>query len=318
MRFASPGGRRYENFHSLEQWREFVPRAHEALRRAVTIAERVRIPLALENHKDWTVEELAGLMKDYSSEFLGVCLDYGNNVSLLDDPYEVIERLAPYTISTHCKDARFGVTADALLLGDVAMGDGVLDLARIQFAIRKAGRKPKVSLEMITRAPLRVPVFSSNYWKTFPAREGSRLAVLVELGASIPSKRNGRCRRRRNISQWRKQISGVRSPGAWRTPIGVCSLPQSRSEIVGVYPGSFDPITNGHLDLIRRGARITDRLIVAVLRNEEKRPLFNVEERLEMLAEAVRRDAQRGAGQFRRAAGGLRLPQGRLRDPARY
>ncbi|MGO9240368.1 MAG: pantetheine-phosphate adenylyltransferase [Bryobacteraceae bacterium] len=65
-------------------------------------------------------------------------------------------------------------------------------------------------------------------------------------------------------------------------------MTQTRSEIVGVYPGSFDPITNGHLDLIQRGARITDRLIVAVLRNEQKEPLFSVEERLEMLAEVVR------------------------------
>lgn len=65
-------------------------------------------------------------------------------------------------------------------------------------------------------------------------------------------------------------------------------MSQTRSEIVGVYPGSFDPITNGHLDLIQRGARITDRLIVAVLRNEQKQPLFSAEERVEMLEEVVR------------------------------
>ena len=65
-------------------------------------------------------------------------------------------------------------------------------------------------------------------------------------------------------------------------------MPQSRSQIIGVYPGSFDPITNGHLDLILRGSRITDRLIVAVLRNEEKEPLFSAEERVEMLQEVVR------------------------------
>ena len=65
-------------------------------------------------------------------------------------------------------------------------------------------------------------------------------------------------------------------------------MSQTRSQIVGVYPGSFDPITNGHLDLILRGSRITDRLIVAVLRNEEKQPLFSAEERVEMLQEVVR------------------------------
>lgn len=58
--------------------------------------------------------------------------------------------------------------------------------------------------------------------------------------------------------------------------------------VVAIYPGSFDPVTNGHLDLIGRGAKIFDRLIVAVLRNAEKEPLFAVSERLEMLREVTR------------------------------
>jgi len=57
---------------------------------------------------------------------------------------------------------------------------------------------------------------------------------------------------------------------------------------LAIYPGSFDPITNGHLDLISRAARLFDRLIVAILRNESKQPLFSVEERMEMLREVVR------------------------------
>ena len=56
-----------------------------------------------------------------------------------------------------------------------------------------------------------------------------------------------------------------------------------------IYPGSFDPITNGHLDVIERGSRLCDRLIVAILRNEAKSPLFSVEERMEMLREATSR-----------------------------
>ena len=59
-------------------------------------------------------------------------------------------------------------------------------------------------------------------------------------------------------------------------------------KVIAVYPGSFDPITNGHLDLIARGAMLFDKLIVAVLGNAAKQPLFTVEERLEMLREAVR------------------------------
>ena len=57
--------------------------------------------------------------------------------------------------------------------------------------------------------------------------------------------------------------------------------------LVAIYPGTFDPLTYGHLDLIERGVRVVDRLVVAVLRNAQKEPLFPVEERMEMLAEAT-------------------------------
>jgi pantetheine-phosphate adenylyltransferase len=57
--------------------------------------------------------------------------------------------------------------------------------------------------------------------------------------------------------------------------------------VIAIYPGSFDPITNGHLDLIQRGSRMFDRLIVSILRNDAKEPLFSVEERMEMLCEVV-------------------------------
>ena len=55
-----------------------------------------------------------------------------------------------------------------------------------------------------------------------------------------------------------------------------------------VYPGSFDPVTNGHLDIVGRAARIADELIVAVLRNPNKTALFSVDERLEMLREVTK------------------------------
>jgi len=58
-------------------------------------------------------------------------------------------------------------------------------------------------------------------------------------------------------------------------------------ERVAVYPGTFDPITNGHLDLIRRGLNVVDRIIVAVAVNPAKTPLFTAEERLEMIKKAV-------------------------------
>ena len=64
-------------------------------------------------------------------------------------------------------------------------------------------------------------------------------------------------------------------------------MPHKPPNVIALYPGSFDPITNGHLDLIQRGSRLFDRLIVSILRNDAKEPLFNVEERTEMLREVV-------------------------------
>ena len=57
-----------------------------------------------------------------------------------------------------------------------------------------------------------------------------------------------------------------------------------------VYPGSFDPITNGHLDIIERGLKVFDEVIIAILRNPDKQPLFTVEERVAIIRETYRRE----------------------------
>src|SRR2546429_5662217 len=55
-----------------------------------------------------------------------------------------------------------------------------------------------------------------------------------------------------------------------------------------IYPGSFDPLTNGHLDVIQRATKLFDRVIVAVAKSESKHPLFTLEERVEMVTQATR------------------------------
>jgi pantetheine-phosphate adenylyltransferase len=63
------------------------------------------------------------------------------------------------------------------------------------------------------------------------------------------------------------------------------SAPRPR---LAVYPGSFDPLTNGHVDIIRRGLRLFDRIVVAILVNVEKAPLFSMQERVEIVREVFR------------------------------
>jgi pantetheine-phosphate adenylyltransferase len=68
--------------------------------------------------------------------------------------------------------------------------------------------------------------------------------------------------------------------------------------VIAIYPGSFDPITLGHLDLIRRSSRLFERVIVAVLRNPNKRPLFTVEQRLEQIRLATKHLPNVGVDSF--------------------
>ena len=63
---------------------------------------------------------------------------------------------------------------------------------------------------------------------------------------------------------------------------------------VAIYPGSFDPVTNGHLDIIRRGASVTDHLIVAVARNAGKSPMFSIEQRIDLLKGEIDEMRQNG------------------------
>lgn len=64
-------------------------------------------------------------------------------------------------------------------------------------------------------------------------------------------------------------------------------MSQSTAERVGIYPGTFDPITRGHSDIIRRGAKLVDRLIVGVTTNPSKNPMFSPEERLAMVEREI-------------------------------
>ncbi len=181
VRTAALSGRRYETFNSMDDWNGFVLQTRKSLDAALPIAERHRVPIALENHKDRTADELVDLLRGYSSEFLGVCLDFGNNISLLDDPWETIVKLAPYAVSTHVKDMAVAPYDEGFLLAEVLLGQGLLDLPRALDTIRSVRPKTRFTLEMITRDPLKVPCLGEKYWATFPGRDARVLARALTL-----------------------------------------------------------------------------------------------------------------------------------------
>jgi sugar phosphate isomerase/epimerase len=180
-------GRRYEMFDSLAAWKDAVAGFHRQIETAVPIVEKHRMPLGLENHKDWRVDQQVALLEQYSSEYLGVTLDTGNNLSILDDPEETVEKLAPYTFNTHFKDMAAEETETGFNLSEVPLGEGLFDLPRMVRAIRAARPGVRFSLEMITRDPLHVPCLTGKYWSTFGDVGGDALArTLTRIRASRP------------------------------------------------------------------------------------------------------------------------------------
>jgi sugar phosphate isomerase/epimerase len=169
-------GRRYETFRTLADWNAWVADTHKVLTAAVPTFEKHKLALAIENHKDWLIDDYVKLFRTYSSEYVGACLDFGNSISLLDNLEEVIEAAAPYTIATHLKDVAIAPYEQGFLLSEVVLGTGVLDLPKMVSVVQQANPKIHFSLEMITRDPLRVPCLTDKYWVTFPDRNGIYLA----------------------------------------------------------------------------------------------------------------------------------------------
>jgi len=142
---------------------------------------RHKVKLALENHKDWTADEMVDILKHFDSEWLGCNLDTGNNLSFLEDPYEVVEKLAPYTLTTHFKDMGIEEYEDGFLLSEVPFGEGFLDLNRMVMTLRKHNPMVKINLEMMTRDPLPIPYLTEGYWITFGDRPAKDLAKSIKM-----------------------------------------------------------------------------------------------------------------------------------------
>ena len=101
------------------------------VQRAEPILRKYKMPLAIENHKGWRSPELAEWVKATGSEYVGVCLDLVNNVSLIETPQQTINILAPYTIFVSFKDIGVDFYDQGLLLSEVPFGEGHLDLSAI-------------------------------------------------------------------------------------------------------------------------------------------------------------------------------------------
>jgi len=178
--------RRYEQFDTFEAFQKDFERCRNIILLAEPVLRKYRMRLGIENHKGWRSAEQAAWLKRLSSEWVGVHFDFGNNIALCEEPSQTLGNLLPFVVACHIKDMAVEPYEDGFLLSEVPLGEGILDLKAMVAAIQKKDPNTPFDLEMITRDPLKIPVFTSKYWATFddsssplPGRDLARVLDLV-------------------------------------------------------------------------------------------------------------------------------------------
>lgn len=185
---AALTGRRYEQFKTLAEYHETFERIQATVARAEPVLQKHQVHLAIENHKGWRAVEQAAWMKQLSSEYVGVHFDFGNNVSFLEEPMFTLETLKPWIFSGHIKDMAVEPYEDGFLLSEVPFGEGFLDLKKMVVTLRAKNPDMPLDLEMITRDPLKIPIYTDQYWVTFEDIRGRQVAQIMEIIQKNPPK----------------------------------------------------------------------------------------------------------------------------------
>lgn len=188
LRTVLMGGRRYEQFTRSEDFRRAREQAEQFIKLAEPIVAKHDLLLAIENHKDYRAEELMDLLRRLGSRHVGVCVDTGNSIALLEDPLEVVQTLAPRAFTVHLKDMAVAEYEEGFLLAEVPLGEGFLDLPKMIAILRESRPEIRFNLEMITRDPLRVPCLTEKYWTTATASGRDLARTLARIRKHKPKR----------------------------------------------------------------------------------------------------------------------------------
>ncbi len=186
---AALTGRRYEDMKTLAEYRVSFENNQRMVALAAPVLNKHKVRLGLENHKGWSAAEQAAWLKRIGSDYVGVHLDFGNNVSFLEDPMYTLETLKPWVVGAHIKDMGILPYEDGFLLAEVPLGDGFLDLKKMVDVLRAKDPNMIFDLEMITRDPLKVPIYTDQYWVTFKETPPQQVAKFMELLQKKASKK---------------------------------------------------------------------------------------------------------------------------------
>lgn len=151
-----------------KDWEEYSNRATKRFMEVLPLAEKRKLRMGMENHLDFTVDELTAFLKKAGSEYAGVFYDVGNSFGTVEDPIYASEQLAPYVFATHVKDWVVEETARGFRLTMVPLGDGNMLLKDVMRPVIKAARpEMNICIEIISGQQLDINWVESRFWTAF-------------------------------------------------------------------------------------------------------------------------------------------------------
>jgi sugar phosphate isomerase/epimerase len=171
---------RPEKIPTLAAWDEHLARCEARLRELAPIAQRLGITIGIENHLDFTIEELYHLVKKIDSPQIGVLYDVGNGIGTLDDPVEAAELLAPYTVATHYKDFAIEEVTRGFRFTMVPLGCGSLRLPEITARLAPRVRpEAGFSIEMMNGQQFEVKWLEDRFWVPYRDKTARQVAATL-------------------------------------------------------------------------------------------------------------------------------------------
>jgi len=165
---------------TLEAWDAHTKRCEARLRELAPLAKSLGLTIGVENHLDFTVEELRDMIKRVNSPNVGVIFDVGNTIGTLDDPTEAADILGPYTVATHYKDFAIEEVARGFRFCMVPLGCGSLRLREItERLLQHVDPEMGMSIEMMNGQHFEVNWLEDRFWIPYRNKTARQVAATL-------------------------------------------------------------------------------------------------------------------------------------------
>ena len=171
---------RPDKIATLDAWDEHTKQCEARLRELAPLAKSLGIKIGVENHLDFSVEELRDLIKRINSPNVGVIFDVGNTIGTLDDPIEAADILGPFTVATHYKDFAIEEVARGFRFCMVPLGCGSLRLPEITRRLLKhIDAEMGISIEMMNGQHFEVNWLEDRFWTAYRNKTARQVAATL-------------------------------------------------------------------------------------------------------------------------------------------